>query len=199
MRPLVSRGLLLPSLVCAALVLGPVGTAAAAVDAGRGASDHGVAQTATAYGTDDAATLTDRLDALDRAGHVRGLKPLRPLLDAVTGLTALDGTRPDASEAAAHAKAVKAANTEVREQLRKQSATDRSVAAADPVSDLLDSLQATIDDLLESLTSLDIGGVLDAVTGLLGNVVGAVTGLLGGDLPALPTLPTVPALPTTTD
>ncbi|MFF1308731.1 hypothetical protein [Streptomyces sp. NPDC058307] len=194
MRPLVSRGLLLPSLVCAALVLGPVGTAAAAVDAGRGASDHGVARTATAYGIDDADTLTERLDALDRAGHVRGLKPLQPLLDAVTDLTALDGTRLDAGKADAHAKAVKAANAEVREQLRKKSGTDRSVAAADPVSDLLDSLQATIDDLLESLTSLDIGGVLGAVTGLLGSVVEAVTGLLGGGLPALPT---VPALPTT--
>jgi hypothetical protein len=189
MRPLVSRGLLLPSLVCAALILGPVGTAAAAVDAGRGASDHGVAQTVTAYGTDDAATLTDRLEALDRAGHVRVLQPLQPLLDAVTDLTALDGTRLDAGEAAAHAKAVKAANAEVQGELRKLSGTDRSVrsaAAADPVDDLLASLQSTIDDLLESLTSLDIGGVLGAVTGLLGSVVEAVTGLLGGGLPTLP-------------
>ncbi|MGW0420552.1 hypothetical protein [Streptomyces sp. NPDC003015] len=186
MRPLVSRGLLLPSLVSAALILGPVGTAAAAVDAGRGASDHGVTQTATAYGTVDADTLTDRLEALDRAEHVRVLQPLQPLLDAVTDLTALDGTRLDASEAAAHAKTVKAANTEVQEELRKPSGTDRSVAAADPVDDLLASIQSTIDDLLESLTSLDIGGVLGAVTGLLDSVVGAVTGLLGGGLPTLP-------------
>ncbi|MET7735347.1 hypothetical protein ABZT02_28860 [Streptomyces sp. NPDC005402] len=184
MRPLVSRGLLLPSLVCAALILGPVGTAAAAVDAGRGASDHGVAHTVTGYGTADADTLTDRLDALDRAEHG---SVLRPLLDAVTDITAQDGNRLDASEAAAHAKAVAAANAEVQEKLRQPSGsgTDRS-AAADPVSDLLDSLQSTIDDLLKSLTSLDLNGVVGAVTGLLGAVVGTVTGLLGGGLPSLP-------------
>ncbi|MET9785173.1 hypothetical protein [Streptomyces canus] len=184
MRPLVSRGLLLPTLVCTALILGPVGTAAAVVDAGRGASNHGVAQAATWYGTDDTDTLTDRLDALDRSAHG---SVLQPLLDAVTDITALDGTHLDASEAAAHAKAVKAANAEVQEQLRQLSATDRSAAAAaDPVSDLLASLQAAVDDLLKSLTSLDLGGVVGSVTGLLGSVVGAVTGLLGGGLPSLP-------------
>ena len=108
MRPLVSRGLLLPTLVCTALILGPVGTAAAVVDAGRGASDHGVAHTAAWYGTDDTDTLTDRLDALDRSAHG---SVIQPLLDAVTDLTALDGTHLDASEAAAHAKAVEAAGT----------------------------------------------------------------------------------------
>ncbi|MFF7648014.1 hypothetical protein [Streptomyces canus] len=68
----------MPSLVCAALILGPVGTAAAAVDAGRGASDHGVARTALAYGIDDADTLTDRLDTLNRAGHGGLLQPCSP-------------------------------------------------------------------------------------------------------------------------
>ncbi|WP_329596892.1 hypothetical protein OIE43_08275 [Streptomyces pseudovenezuelae] len=185
MRPLVSRGLLLPSVVCAALILGPVGTAAAA-DSGRGASDHGTSRTTVAHGTDDADTLRGRLDALDRSGHSGLLQPLQPLLGAVTGLTGLNGAHLDASEAAAHAKAVEAANTEVRELLRQQSGAERAAAAADPVSDLLDSLQSTIDDLLKSLTSLDVGGVLGAVTGLLGTVVGTVTGLLGGGLPSLP-------------
>ncbi|MET8078640.1 hypothetical protein [Streptomyces sp. NPDC005303] len=185
MRSLVSRGLLLPSLVCAALILGPVGSAAAAVDAGRGVSDRGVVRTATEYGTADAATLKDRLDALDRAEHG---SVLQPLLDAVTGIPALDGDRLDASEASAHAKAVAAANTEVQKKLRQLSGrgTDRAVAA-DPVSDLLDSLQSTIDDLLKSLTSLDLTGVVGAVTGLLDTVVGTITGLLGGALPTLPT------------
>ncbi|WP_053852182.1 hypothetical protein [Streptomyces sp. NRRL B-24085] len=201
MRPLVPRGLLLPSLVCAALILGPVGTAAAAVDAGRGASDPGVARTAATHTTDDADALTDRLDALDglnaldhldtlnrldvldRPEHGGLLQPLRPLLDAVTDLVSLRGRSLDTSEAAARAKAVEAANTEVRERLAQRHGSDRSLAAADPVSDLLDSLQSTIDDLLESLTSLDVGGVLGAVTGLLGSVVGTVTGLLGGGLP----------------
>jgi hypothetical protein len=192
MRPLVSRGLLLPPLVCAALILGPVGTAAAVADAGRSASDHQVAQLATWYGTDDADTVVDRLDALDRAE--RG-SVLQPLLDAVADITALDGTHLDASEAAAHAKAVEAANAQVQERLRQLSGTDRSAAAADPVSDLVASLQSTIDSLIKSLTSLDLGGVLSAVTGLLGSVLGAVTGLLGGGLPSLPALPSVPSLP----
>ncbi|MEU1479359.1 hypothetical protein [Streptomyces sp. NPDC005760] len=187
MRPLAPRGLLLPSLVCAALILGPVGTAAAAVDAGRGASDPAVTQTATTHGTEDAATPADRLGALDRTEHGSVLQPvLQPLLDAVTGLTTLNGTHLDASEAAAHAKAVETANAEVQEGVRQLSGTDRSAAAGDPVSDLLASLQSTVDDLLKSLTSLDVSGVLGAVTGLLGTVVGAVTGLLGGGLPALP-------------
>lgn len=195
MRPLVSRGLLLPPLVCAALILGPVGTAAAVADAGRSASDHGVAQLATLYGTDDADTVVDRLDALDRAEHG---SVLQPLLDAVADITALDGTHLDASEAAAHAKAVEAANAQVQEQLRQLSGSDRA-AAADPVSDLVASLQSTIDKLVTSLTSLDLGGVLSAVTGLLGSVLGAVTGLLGGlpSLPALPAVPAVPSLPAT--
>lgn len=191
MRPLVSRGLLLPPLVCAALILGPVGTAAAVTDAGRAASDHGVSQTVGRYDTDDADTLVDRLDAVDRAEHGT---VLQPLLDAVTDIAALNGTELDASEAAAHAKAVEAANTEVQEQLRQLSgSTERSaVAAADPVSDLLASIQATVDGLLKALTSLDLGGVLSAVTGLLGTVVGAVTGILGGlPVPALPALPAV--------
>lgn len=193
MRPLVSRGLLLPPLVCAALILGPVGTAAAVTDAGRAASDHGVSQPAAWYDTDDTAGPVDRLDAVDHAG--RG-SVLEPLLDAVTDITALEGTTLDPSEAAAHAKAVEAANAQVQERLRHLAETDRSAAAADPVSDLLASLQSTVDDLIKSLTSLDLGGVLSAVTGLLGNVLGAVTGLLGGGTPALPSLPALPALPT---
>ncbi|MEU9169676.1 hypothetical protein AB0D34_18015 [Streptomyces sp. NPDC048420] len=184
MRPLVSRGRLLPPLVCAALILGPVGTAAAVTDAGRAASDHGVSQPVVWYGTDNAGTLEDRLDALDRAEQDT---VLQPLLDAVTDIAALDGTHLDAREAAAHAKAVEAANTEVQEQLRQPSGTDRSAAAAaDPVSDLLDTIQSTVDSLLTSLTSLDLGGVLSAVTGVLGSVLGAVTGLLGGGLPSVP-------------
>lgn len=142
----------------------------------------------------------DRLDTLHRAGQGTVLEPL---LDAVTDLTALDAATLDADRAAAHAKAVEAANARVQQELRRLSGTerstaaDRSVAAADPVSDLLASLQSTVDDLLASLTSLDVGGVLSAVTGLLGGVLGAVTGLLGGGLPDTSTLPTETTLPST--
>lgn len=192
MRPLVSRGRLLPPLVCAALILGPVGTAAAVTDAGRAVSDPGVSQPAA---PSDTATLVNRLDALDRAEHGT---VLAPLLDAVTDVTKLDATTLDEDSAAAHAKTVTAANARVQQELRRLNSSDRSaVAAADPVSDLLASLQSTIDDLLGSLTSLDLGGILSAVTGLLGDVLGAVTGLLGGGLPSLPALPELPALPAT--
>lgn len=190
MRPLVSRGRLLPPLVCAALILGPVGTAAAVTDAGSAASNPGVSQPAA---PSDTATLVNRLDALDRAEHGT---VLAPLLDAVTDVAALDATTLDADSAAAHAKTVAAANARVQQELRRLSDSDRSaVAAADPVSDLLASLQSTIDDLLGSLTSLDLGGVLGAVTGLLGDVLGVVTGLLGGGLPSLPSVPALPELP----
>ncbi|MDX3645871.1 hypothetical protein [Streptomyces sp. MB09-02B] len=46
MRALVSRALLLSPLVCGALVFGPVGTATAAVDAGRTASDRAAPRSA---------------------------------------------------------------------------------------------------------------------------------------------------------
>jgi hypothetical protein len=62
MRALVSRGLLLSPLVCGALVLGPVGTATAAVDAGRTASDRASTRTA-AVPEPDLDALFDALDA----------------------------------------------------------------------------------------------------------------------------------------
>lgn len=62
MRALVSRGLLLPPLVCGALVLGPAGTVAAAVDAGRTASDRASSRTA-AVPEPDLDALFDALDA----------------------------------------------------------------------------------------------------------------------------------------
>ena len=68
------------------------------------------------------------------------------------------------------------------------------------------SLVRAVDALLKALTSLDLGAVLGAVTGLLGPVLGVVTGLLqpvlglvtgllGGLLGGLPasTLPAIPA------
>ncbi|MFD9255491.1 hypothetical protein [Streptomyces bottropensis] len=62
MRALVSRGLLLSPLVCGALVFGPVGTATAAVDAGRTASDRTSAG-AAAVPEPDLDALFDALDA----------------------------------------------------------------------------------------------------------------------------------------
>ncbi|MCT9076606.1 hypothetical protein [Streptomyces fulvoviolaceus] len=189
MRPLVSRGLLLPPLLCAALVLVPAGTAAAAVDAGQRAQDHSVAQLAAWPGS-DADALVEHLGVPDSAEHSGDV--LAPLLDAVTAIAEHAGGHLDAAEAAGYARSVETANATVQEQLRTMGgtatdSTQRSVApAADPVSDLLATVQSAVDGLLGALTSLDLSSVLGTVTGLLSTVVGAVTGLLGGGLPSLP-------------
>ncbi|MFF4315584.1 hypothetical protein [Streptomyces sp. NPDC001507] len=189
MRALASRGLLVSPLVCAALVLGPAAASAAAADAGRKATGPGVAQTALPPGT-DLATLLDRIEAIDPTQYDRALTPL---LDTLPGFAAAQGTRIDPAQAAAYAKALRQWSSTVQERLRHldAGATDRAHRAADPVSDLLKAIQDAVKKLLGALTSLDLGGVLNAVTGLLAPILAAVTGLLG----ALPSLPSLPALP----
>ncbi|MGY5010612.1 hypothetical protein ACWCY6_21455 [Streptomyces sp. 900105755] len=189
MRALASRGLLVSPLVCAALVLGPAAASAAAADAGREATGPGVAQTALPPGT-DLATLLDRIEAIDPTQYDRALTPL---LDTLPGFAAAQGTRIDPAQAAAYAKALRQWSSTVQERLRHldAGATDRAHRAADPVSDLLKAIQDAVKKLLGALTSLDLGGVLNAVTGLLAPILAAVTGLLG----ALPSLPSLPALP----
>ncbi|MGW1621122.1 hypothetical protein [Streptomyces sp. NPDC002172] len=195
MRALASRGLLVSPLVCAALVLGPAAASAAAADAGREATEPGVAQTAPRPGT-DLATLLDRIDAIDSTKYDRALTPL---LDALPGLAATEGTPIAPAQAAAYAKALQEWSNTVQERLRRldAGATDRAHRAADPVSDLVNAIQAAVDSLLGSLTSLDLGGVLGAVTGLLAPILDAVTGLLGA-VPALPSLPSAGSLASTT-
>ncbi|MGW4908907.1 hypothetical protein [Streptomyces sp. NPDC004270] len=195
MRALVSRGLLVSPLVCAALVFGPAAATAAAADAGREASGTGVAQPALPPGTDVAALL-DRIESMDTTRYHHALTPL---LDTLPNLTTADGTALDPARAAAYAREVKEWSDALQKRLRQLDAdgTDRSARAADPVSDLLSAIQAAVNSLLSSLTSLDLGGVLGAVTGLLGSILDAVTGLLGA-VPALPSLPAADATVTTT-
>ncbi|MFF1293921.1 MULTISPECIES: hypothetical protein [unclassified Streptomyces] len=177
MRALVSRGLLVPPLVCAALVFGPVGTAAAVGDAGRAVPGLSISEAAPRAGAG-----TDTVLGHDGA--------LTPLLDTVAVLGEADGTRLDPEAAAAYAEELRAWNVTVQERLKTlDRPADRSVAAADPVGDLLASLTSAVQGLISSLTSLDLGGVLSAVTGLLSPVLGLVTGLLGGGLPEVPALP----------
>ncbi|MER7182768.1 hypothetical protein ABT404_25400 [Streptomyces hyaluromycini] len=199
MRALVSRGLLVSPLVCAALVLGPAAASAAAADAGREASGPGVAQTVLRPGT-DIETFLDRIDAADTTHHDR---TLTPLLHALPDFAAASGTRIDPARAAAYAKAVREWSSRIQERLRHPDAgsADRAhrVAprAADPVSDLLSAIQSAVDSLLTSLTSLDLGGVLSAATGLLAPILDTVTGLLGA-VPPLPTLPSAGSIASTT-
>ncbi|WP_089102517.1 hypothetical protein [Streptomyces hyaluromycini] len=199
MRALVSRGLLVSPLVCAALVLGPAAASAAAADAGREASGPGVAQTVPRPGT-DIATLLDRMDAADTTRYDRALTPL---VHALPDLATASGTRIDPARAATYAKAVREWSSRIQERLRHLDAgsADRAhrVAprAADPVSDLLSAIQSAVDSLLTSLTSLDLGGVPSAATGLPAPMLDTVTGLLGA-VPPLPTLPSAGSLASTT-
>jgi hypothetical protein len=198
MRALVTRGLLLSPLVCAALVFGPAGTAAA-VD-----THHEPVGRSAERSTANADALLEQLDAVDQAD--RG-GVLTPLLDAASASTQRADGRLDAAEAAGLAQAVRTANTTVQDRLKAVDATSvnttgsviehrAAVPSVDPVSDAVATVQSTVDALLKALTSLDLSSVLGAVTGLLSSVVGVVTGLLGGGLPALPSLPAAGSLPT---
>ncbi|MFI6334998.1 hypothetical protein [Streptomyces sp. NPDC050535] len=190
MSSLVSRGLLLSPLVCAALVFGPLGTAAAAVDVSRSASGGAAA----AWSSADSEAVQERLDVLDRANHA---DELTPLLDALSPLAQRGAGPLDAVEAAGLATAVETANTSLQQRLNERAGVpaDRAAAAADPVSDLVAQLRSAIDELVKGLTSLDLGAVLGSVTGLLAPVLDLVTGLLGGATSAVPALPELPALP----
>ncbi|MDX3541985.1 hypothetical protein ACSCB1_09775 [Streptomyces europaeiscabiei] len=152
----------------------------------------------------DAEVLLDQLGLLDRMDQS---DVLAPLLDELTTIAELDADRLDATEAARHVEALRAANTTVQQRLQKLEAaapvtTGRATAAADPVADLPTTLQPAVDALIKALTSLDLGTVLGAVTGLLAPILEAVTGLLqpalglvGGVVGVLPptTLPALPA------
>lgn len=206
MRPL-SRGLLLSPLLCSALLFVPAGAAAAAVGSTAETTNTVLGGTATTTDTashDTARTtgrtaelVAQRLGELERADH-RGV--LTPLLDALDALTTTDG-RLDTAHAAGYAQDVRTAHTAVQRRLADLAdhtgavtpeaaaqSTPRA-AAADPVSDFLASLQSTVDALLKGLTSLDLGAILGAVTGLLSPVLGLVTGLLGGGVPEVAALP----------
>lgn len=184
MRPLVSRGLLLPPLLCSALLFVPVGTAAAVSDIHAETADR----TTVAWSAPAAEALAGRLDVLDRADHE---DVFAPLVDAVNSIALTEDGRLDPAEATRYAESVRAAHAAVQQRLIAAGLPETAPesaprAAADPVSDLLASLQKAVEGLLGALTKLDLGGVLGAVTGLLTPVLGLVTGLLGGGLPKLP-------------
>ncbi|MFD3308709.1 hypothetical protein, partial [Streptomyces sp. NPDC058694] len=149
MRALVSRGLLLPPLVCAALVCGPVAAATAASDVSAGSAGSPVA---VAPLSADAADVTlERIHVLETADHG---DVLTPLLDALVPLADRHHGPLDAAEAAEHNKAVTEATAAVEERL---DGVDRPAdpAAADPVSDAVEGLQESLGGLLSALTSLD--------------------------------------------
>ncbi|MGW3291273.1 hypothetical protein ACWDR3_42265 [Streptomyces sp. NPDC001002] len=180
MSPLVSRGLLLPSLLCAALVFGPVVGTASAQSSVPGAS--------TAAGAQDLGVWLDDMQ------DVRGTAVADPLLGVLSDLTERTGRTLDATEAAAYTKAVETAYTSLRERVQERSAAPAGATAlaADPISDAVAQLQSAVDKLVSALSSLDLGAVLGAVTGLLSPVLSLVTGVLGSAVPPLPALPPLP-------
>ncbi|MET7973745.1 hypothetical protein ABZW44_11835 [Streptomyces mirabilis] len=164
-----SRGILLPPLVGAAPVPGPVGRA------DHDAVFHPLLEVLSAV-----AERGGRLDAAEAAGFTRALETANASVErrlkeraSATSATSATSAAPGAPERAGVAVA-------------------DPVTVADPVADLLAQLQSTVDGLVKALT-----GALGTVTGLLSPVVGVVTGLLGGGLSGLPDLPTAgsPATP----
>ncbi|MGW3142823.1 hypothetical protein [Streptomyces sp. NPDC001139] len=191
MSPLVSRGLLLPSVVCAALVLGPAGTAAATTGPRTAATETAVAQPSVP----DAPTI-ERADVgrwLDGAKRLPGTEALHPLLGVLTALDARHGDRLGAQEATDYRKAIETSSASLVRQLREHAAptadgtTRAAVRADDPISDVVEQIQAAISDLLKGLGSLDLGSALTSVTDALSPILSLVTGLLGGGTPSLPT------------
>ncbi|MDX2543068.1 hypothetical protein ACOT81_22985 [Streptomyces sp. WI04-05B] len=191
-----SRGLLLPSsVVCAALIFGPVGTAAAVSDASRDAYASIGARTSWSFASVASSTaspyadrMLKRLGALDRADRS---DVLAPVLNVLTDLTRQTGTgRLTATQAAGFAEAVESAKASLKQRLADRTGRTNRVAAAmaDPVSDLLDQLQATLSGLLDTVTGL-VGGLLGTVTGLVSGLLDTLGNLLGGLLGSLPPLP----------
>ncbi|MCT9111749.1 hypothetical protein N4G69_40265 [Streptomyces mirabilis] len=164
-----SRGILLPPLVGAAPVCGPVGRA------DHDAVFHPLLDVLSAV-----AERGGRLDAAEAAGFTRALETANASVERRLK------ERASATSAASAAPGV----TGVTD--RAGVAVADPVTVADPVADLLAQLQSTVDGLVKALT-----GALGTVTGLLSPVVGVVTGLLGGGLSGLPALPTAgsPATP----
>ncbi|MFE9680205.1 hypothetical protein [Streptomyces sp. NPDC006285] len=188
MRALVSRGLLLPPLVCAALVLGPVG-AAAAVDAHPGSPDA----RATARELSAADLTPERLGL--PAGDERAAA-LAPLLTALGDLAERGKGPLDAAEADEHAQAVEDATASLQQRVREMvgSATAKGTAAKgaamDDIAPADAELGESVETLIWSLLSLDVPGVVDAVPDLLSSVLGLLTGGSGSRSTSLSTLPT---------
>jgi len=190
-----SRGLLVPAAVCAALVFGPVGTAAAVTDAPGAAS----AGTTAAWSSADPDAVLDQLDVLGKANQDDDLGPLLDVLSAIAAHEEA-GTL-DSAEAAGYARSLETANASLQQRLKDRagSTTDRAaVPAADPIADLVAQLQSTVGGLVQALTGV-LSGAVGTVTGLLSSVLGVVTGLLGTGLPALPDLPAAGSPATTAE
>ncbi|WP_329457397.1 hypothetical protein [Streptomyces sp. NBC_01497] len=197
MRPQLS--LSTAALACAALALATAGPAVAAApsshDTGRtlAPAEH----TLPRVPPPDAATLTHRIDALDRADGV--LAPVTRLLR--TAVAAEHGRIP-AADAARLVTAAKKAITAAKPAGAPATGT-RAAAPADAVDDALAALGASVDALAASAATGDTATTSKAVSDALAHLVDVVVAnaasgdLPQSELPDLPDLPALPVLPTT--
>ncbi|MCQ9182204.1 hypothetical protein KMT30_24795 [Streptomyces sp. IBSBF 2953] len=203
--------------LCASLVLGLAAPAALAADGAAArervaaASDAPVpgvaALRAQGKGLADLSTVltpvTETLNTVLKADDGR-LTPGQAtrlgdaVKTAVAKITAATPAAPAVPAApAAPAAPAPAAPAVVPPALAKGAADSGAKAAADPVSDALAAVQKALGDLLAAATSLDVGQVGSALTGLLDGLLDLLSSTLNGlvSLPSLPTLPSLPSLP----
>ncbi|MEH0470384.1 hypothetical protein QA943_16230 [Streptomyces sp. B21-097] len=198
--------------LCASLVLGLAAPAALAADGAAArervaaASDAPVpgvaALRAQGKGLADLSTVltpvTETLNTVLKADDGR-LTPGQAtrLGDAVKTAVAKITAATPAAPAVPAAPAAPAAPAVVPPALAKGAADSGAKAAADPVSDALAAVQKALGDLLAAATSLDVGQVGSALTGLLDGLLDLLSSTLNGlvSLPSLPTLPSLPSLP----
>ncbi|MEU5630233.1 hypothetical protein ACH47C_01495 [Streptomyces rishiriensis] len=182
--------------LCASLVLGLAAPAAMASDTATArervaaASDAPVpgvaALRAQGKGLVDLSTVlapvTETLDTVLKADDGR-LTPGR-----ATQLG--DAVRTAVAKITAAAPAAPAA---VPPSLAKGAVDSGTKAAADPVSDALAAVQKAVDSLLTAATSLDVGQVVSAVTGVLDGLLDLLSSTLNGLGLSPPSLPSLPA------
>ncbi|MEU1031010.1 hypothetical protein ABZ402_20075 [Streptomyces mirabilis] len=154
-----SRGILLPPLVGAAPVPGPVGRA------DHDAVFHPLLDVLSAV-----AERGGRLDAAEAAGFTRALETANASVERRLKERASATSATSATSAAPDQAGVAVADP---------------VTVADPVADLLAQLQSTVDGLVKALTGA-LGTVTGLLSPVVGVVTGLLGGGLSG-LPDLPT------------
>lgn len=211
--------------LCATLALGIAAPAAMAADGAAARERNAAVSDAPVAGAD---ALLAQAKALGDLGTV--LTPVTDLLNTVLKaddgqLTADQATRLGDAVKAAVAKitatapvatpalptdpavvlpakpALPAAPVAALPALAKSGDDAKAKAAADPVSDAVAALDKAVAALLAAATSLDVGQVVPAVTGVVSGLLDLLSATLAGAGLTLPTLPveapaaSVPALP----
>ena len=155
MRALVSRALLLSPLVCGALVFGPVGTATAAVDAGRTASDRAASRAAAVPEPD----LDAFFDALEKE------------IDALVDKEEAEADAIVDKEIADMEALLDKLESDLDALLADLDAdTDAAAEAATGTATETDAVGTDVDDLLDQLELLDRMDQNDVLAPLLGEM-----------------------------